>query len=141
PFLAIIRCKRHCDALADGRMAVQNTFDLTQFNPKSSNLDLMIHSPQILQFAVGQPPRQVARTIQTIVWFGIERVWNESLSGQIVATEVTLRDAGAADINLTGFSVPDRFLRVVEQMDLQIGNRAPDDAACLGCNVLRTDAA
>ena len=51
------------DALGDVGMRFDRRLDLAEFDPVSSNLDLMVHPTQVTDTAVGQPDHEVAGAV------------------------------------------------------------------------------
>ena len=55
-------------------MPRQCRFDLTQLDAEAAYLDLMVDASQELKLAVGPPPGEIARAVETGTRLGGERV-------------------------------------------------------------------
>src|SRR3989338_9103369 len=57
------------------------TLDLTQFNPESTDLHLMVHTTDVLDVPVRHVSAQISRPIHTLT-IHTERIWNKPLRRQ-----------------------------------------------------------
>ena len=73
---------------------LQYGFDLTQFNPESTDLDLLIATPQEFQIAICQMADAVARLIQPCVRIRAEGVGYKALCSQFWPIEIPASDPG-----------------------------------------------
>ena len=85
--------------------------------------------PQVLQVAVGQPPRQVARAVEARARLGAERIGHEALRRQLRPAQVALRQPRAADVDLARHARPAASSRLpVEHVERQVRDRLADQA-------------
>ncbi|HEU0079908.1 MAG TPA: amino acid adenylation domain-containing protein, partial [Longimicrobiaceae bacterium] len=55
---------RHHGGLAHARVLLQDRLDLAGLHAEAAHLDLLVHAPQVLQLAVGEPARPVPGAVQ-----------------------------------------------------------------------------
>ena len=85
------------DRLSHEGMLVQYSFDFTQLDPMPANLDLMIHAAEKLDTSVRQIANQVARTIDSRIRFGEERIRKKPFRGEFLAIQIASSDTSSAD--------------------------------------------
>ena len=116
-------------ALPDAGMSVEGGFDLAQLDPESADLDLVIHPAEVFHLAVGVDPRQVAAPVKPGAGFVRERVGQKAPAGQLGPVQVTPGHPGSSDADFAGCSRAHRFEFVIHQVEAQVGNGHPNDAA------------
>ncbi|SKX86014.1 Uncharacterised protein [Mycobacteroides abscessus subsp. abscessus] len=95
----------------------QRRFDLAEFNPEATQLDLGIGSTEIFE-SVAVTDRDVAAAVHPSPVAG-ERVRDEAHARQFGAAEVPPRHLRATDVDLAGRSVWHRPQVLVEHVDLE----------------------
>ena len=80
-------------------MLVQHTLDLTQFDPVTANLDLLIAATQEFKLPIGPIACQIACTIETRAWLLAKRIGDEALGGHIRALPITTRHASTSQVD------------------------------------------
>ena len=63
-------------------MLSEHSFDLTQFDAKAADLDLVVDAAQVLDVPVGAPPNKIPGPIQPSPFTIIERMTDKSLRGE-----------------------------------------------------------
>src|SRR5262245_33941614 len=101
-------------------MLRQARFDLSQFDPKAANFDLGVIAPLKFDLAVRQVARQVSGPIHAGADLVGERADYKSLCSQFRTVQITMSNAGAADVNLSDHSHRRRLTIAVQQVDLRI---------------------
>ncbi len=121
----------HHHRLPDAGAGRQPGLDLAQLDPEAAHLHLVVGTAAEVQLAVGQPAGQVAGPVHPPA--GDERVGQEALRGQLVAPEITARDPGAPEVQLTGRATGHRPAGGVQQVGPHAGQRPADRqrAECL----------
>src|SRR5262245_55417756 len=89
------------DTLTYGGVSCQHGLDLTEFDAEAAYLDLVIDAAQVLDGAIGQPPRHVASAIQSPSRCGREGIGDELLGSQRWPAEVAHADLYTADEQLS----------------------------------------
>src|SRR6266568_6643637 len=120
-------------------MGRQNGFDLAELHAHAANLDLIIIPAKVIDLTVREVSRAVSGPVQTRARVGTEGIANEVLSGQGFAPEVASRHAKRADIEVTRDADRYRLQIAVQNIDLGIDRRPPDERApcprfCLAAN-------
>ena len=131
---------RHDYRFIDARQGLQYRFDLTRFNPKAPDLDLMIEPSEIVDRSILAPARKVSRAIKppTI----LERIGYETLSCQPRSIEVAARESRAAQIEFSRDTYRQTIHRLIEHMRADVRNRPADRhdrIACLASPVRDVD--
>ena len=116
---------RRDHGVAHGGAAQQRALDLAQLDAVTPHLDLVVHTPQVVDATVGQIATQITRAVHA----GSRRsegVGQETRGGELGALEVATRQAQAADVELAGDADGDRLQLLVEEEDLRVGHRPAD---------------
>src|SRR6185436_1747999 len=131
--------------LAQVRMRGQGGLDFAQLDAEAADLDLMVDASQVFQLAAGQAPRQVAALVEPrsigpirpIRPIGriLKRVGHEPLGGQLRPAEIAAGDPGAADVDLAGSEVRQRF-GMATPMRLPAARSAEDSGLYVTCTVV-----
>src|SRR4051794_13429515 len=103
-------------------MAIQNRRDLSQFDPETSDLDLIVSATEILDITILIPAREISRVVQTLAVRG-ERIRHETFRCQIRPIQITACKSCTAYVHLPGDSNRNRLHRGVEYVQRKIGNR------------------
>src|SRR5215467_558238 len=82
-------------------MTTQHRLDFSQFDAKTSDLDLMIHPAQMQNLPVFAIPAQVACTIKPCVRMNRKWVRNEPIGRHVGTSVITSRQSIATYINLS----------------------------------------
>ena len=83
--------------MTDRGVGEQRGFDLAQFDPEPSYLDLVVGSAEEVEFAVVGPAHEVACAVHAGA-VGTERIGDEARRGQSGAVPVALGNASPADV-------------------------------------------
>jgi hypothetical protein len=78
----------------------QLRFNLAKFNPEPTDLNLLIVAAQVLNITVRPPATQVTRLVQSRTRSSAKRRDNKALRRELRLTEIALRKARAADVDL-----------------------------------------
>src|SRR5580700_6434944 len=106
-------------------MLRQYGFDLSQFNAKSPELDLIVDSPQVLNVAVGLEAGQIAGAVHTGARSS-KRIRHETLSGKILAAKISSGQSIAGQIQLARNSDRQRLTIFIKNIGLRIRKRPAD---------------
>src|SRR5579864_8744360 len=107
-------------------MLRQHSFNLSQLNSESPQLDLVITSTQILNLAICTPARQVSRPIQPLSWLLRKWIRDKSLRRQVRSAPISPRQTYSPDVQLSPHSHRHRLHPGIQNVELRIRNRAPD---------------
>ncbi len=110
----------------DAGVRGQRRLDLAQLDAVTADLHLVVEAAEIFDGSVGAVARAIAGAIQPRAPERAERIRDETFCRQVGASEIAAADTGAADVDLAGNT--DGNLREVrvEQMHLQVRDRATD---------------
>ncbi len=108
----------HRDGIGHPRLPSQLRLDVTQFDAKPAQLDLMIDASQKFNRAVGSPFRPVACTVQPGSRHMAEGIGNESFRRRLGSAEIPTRDLLPADVKFSRHTDRDRLSIDVEHMGL-----------------------
>src|SRR5262249_5681609 len=114
----------HRDGVCDRRVSSHHILDLSQFDSKASQLDLVVDPAQILQFARHPLPTQISGFIQTPTWIITERIRHKLLSRQVGTIEVSSRQSHPAEMQFTGDTSRNRLEIRVKHDSLCIRKRS-----------------
>ena len=103
----------------------QAGLDLAQLDAETADLDLVVGAPDVLDVPVLHPADQVAGAVQASAG-GVEGVGHEALRGQAGPSQVTARQAEAADVELADDARRHRLQVGVEHMDRTVPDRLAD---------------
>src|ERR1043165_5377689 len=103
--------------LTDGRMFSQLGFDFTQFDPETTNLDLMIDAAQIFDIGVRQIADEVTSFVQPGGAAFAEWVRNEFLLRQLGLIQISMRQTGTTDEQFTGHANGDGLEIAVDDVE------------------------
>ncbi|KIH80667.1 hypothetical protein UCMB321_5580 [Pseudomonas batumici] len=108
--------------LAHARTSGQARFDLAQFDTETTNLHLVVVTPEVLDNPVRGPASEVAGAIQQGSRLVAERVGDELRGVQFRAVQVTLGHALPTDIQLAGHAHRHRLAQGIEHIDLAVAD-------------------
>ena len=103
--------------IGDGRMAAQSRLHLAQLDAMPSDLDLVVLSAEELDRSIRPVPGDVSRPIQALP---VRRTMDEPLVRLARVSDVSAREAGAADEELTGDPVRAVLEAAVEDSEVLI---------------------
>src|SRR5580658_5546280 len=86
----------------------------------------MVGSAQELQSALRQPAHKVAGSVEPRTGLLNERIWHKPFGGQISASQITTRQAGAPDVKLAHRARWYRLQVVIEHVDLRVCDWSPN---------------
>jgi hypothetical protein len=109
----------------DAPVLAQHPFDLTELDPVTVQLDLVIDPTAELDRPIGEVPRHVTGAIQPSATILIERIRYEFLGRQLRALQVPPPHPGAADAELTSLALGHRLPGGVEDVHVGVGQRSP----------------
>src|SRR5215213_1940010 len=86
------------------------------------NLQLIIDTAKEFQLTVHAITDQIAGAVETAARFGSEAVGNKTFRSELRVVQVTTRDAGATDVQLTGNSRDNGLKKTVKHVQLRVGD-------------------
>src|SRR5215217_4625178 len=101
-------------------MLRQHRFHFPDFDPESTNLDLLVHTPEKLDIPVSTKAREIARSIETLSGPRAERVRNETLRCLLRLVVITTCQTGSADVQLAGHTSRHQLLRRIQHVHLDV---------------------
>ncbi|MNH08961.1 hypothetical protein D3C79_684010 [compost metagenome] len=120
--------QRQHQGVAHRRLLLQTRLDFTQLDPETADLHLMVDAADVLDHSIGTVTRQVAGTVQPRTGL-TERVGDETCGGEVGTLQITTRQTGLADIQLTDATLGYWIEFSIQQVPGQVGNRLTDRAA------------
>ena len=84
--------------MVHGRVLFENGIDLSQFNPESTKLDLMIQTAEEFNVSITAKTCEVSRAVHAGSRPRTKRIRNKSFRGQLRSFEVPTRQTFAANI-------------------------------------------
>jgi hypothetical protein len=69
-------------------MRTEHRFDLSEFDPKATQFDLMVDAPKVLQRAIVPPTAQVPGSIKLRIGVVRKGIGHKSFGGQIWAIQI-----------------------------------------------------
>src|SRR5262249_34478499 len=115
---------RHNDRLVHRRVPAEDSFDLTQLDPKAAYFHLLIGAPKKLYLPSLQPAREVACVIETSARLIRKWVRNKFLRGRIRPGQIPARERHTAEIKPAHDTCRNRLKMLVQHKQLCVGNRA-----------------
>src|SRR5690349_3892964 len=107
-------------------MLSENRFDFAELDAESSQLDLEVHPPEILDVAIRKPPAKIARFVHLRRLPRVERIRYKPFGREIGTPEVPSRQACTRQIQLTRHADGNRVEVFIEDVSLSIGDGPPD---------------
>src|SRR5262245_30682109 len=113
------------DRLANRRQPIERGLDLRELDAMPADLDLPVAAPDVFDRVVAAPARDVAGAIEpgTVLREGVR---HEALGGELVAIQVSRGHARPADEDLAANLDRHGLAVAIEDVRLDIGDRAPD---------------
>src|ERR1041384_8081634 len=102
--------------------------ELSQFDSETPNLDLMVATPEIFNVAVVEVTAEIARFVEARA-FALKGIRDESLGSEFRPAKIAARHSGAANIKFAADADRHRLQGFVEDVQLEVGNPASNDAA------------
>src|SRR2546423_2302735 len=108
-------------------MIEQYTLDLSQLDPETAYLYLMIQTTQELDVPVRQVTAQIACSIQSLArMLCRERIGHELLGCQVRSVQITARQTGSSNVELARHADRNRRHRAVQDIDPPALERTTD---------------
>src|SRR5947207_13150735 len=107
-------------------MLVETRLDFTRLHPVAANLQPMIQATQEFEVALRQPANQIPGFVEPLARFVGERMRDEVLRCQRRIVSITARETVAADVKFAGNTDRNRSQQAVEDVNLDVGDRAAD---------------
>ena len=126
PLLSTLILSRDYHRLPHALMLRQPRLNLSQLNPESTDLHLMIIPPQELDVPVRQVAAQVTGPIHPSILSAPERISQKPFCRQFRTIQVSSRHSRATYIDLSHGSQRHRPLLLIQQIDLRVRDRPPD---------------
>ncbi|GFM64300.1 hypothetical protein PSCICJ_04180 [Pseudomonas cichorii] len=104
----------------DTLTSCQLRFDLTQLDPETADLHLVVVTAQVIEATFGGPASQVASAVQTSIFNLAERIGDKPLFIQFRTVQITPRHAGTTHIQLTDHTDRHRLTVGIQHVSLQI---------------------
>ncbi len=114
----------HHDGFSNRRSRAEACLDLAQFDPVTSNLDLMVDSSEELERPVTAPAGQIARPVDPLT--GTTRIVDERLRGQFRALVVAAGDTGSTDEQFARYPDWGQLPRWLDDVTHRVGDGLAD---------------
>ena len=115
-------CVGYYHTLTYLRVRTEHGFNLTKFNAKAPDLDLIIDSSQKFNHTILTISAQIACFIQTRHCCRVKRIRNKAFVGQTRSVEIPLRDSIPTNIQFTDDTYWHWHTVLIKNVDLCIGN-------------------
>ncbi|EAU64175.1 conserved hypothetical protein, partial [Stigmatella aurantiaca DW4/3-1] len=120
------RAPHQRDRVPHGRMAGERGFDLTELDPIAAQLDLPIGAAGEEDRSIRLTPDDVARLVHPKLGASWEGVLDEARFGQLGPVQVTARQAGPSEVELTGQTIRNGTKLAVQDQRLHAEDRQTD---------------
>src|SRR5437660_23420 len=120
-FISALVVAHYNRGLADLRMRCQRPFDLSQLDPETPQLDLMIAPATILDVSIWQMAPEIACSKKSRAFVPAEWIGNKLFGGQLGAMEVTSRQSCTTNENLSRNTNRRRLKICPQNINLSIG--------------------
>ena len=118
---------------------IQNRgLNVAELDTHATNLDLIVHSAREFEHSVGSHSAEIARAVQCCRCDASELIVHEPLGGQFGAVKITACDPRSTDVDFTHYAGRDELPLPIENVNLCIGDRAPDRNGGLTGDILAT---
>src|SRR5438270_8025197 len=114
-------------------MPRQHCLDLSQLDPESANLYLIVLAPQELYNSTGKPACPIATAVKASSTHGIERILYEAGRSQFRLPDVAVGDTRAPDIEVSSHPDGHGLKLLIKDVQDGIGNRSAQRHHCRGC--------
>ncbi|EPJ36029.1 putative Dimodular nonribosomal peptide synthase [Streptomyces afghaniensis 772] len=111
--------------LGDTGQVGEMGLDLTELNPLTTDLDLVVGTTQIPQLTIGSPSGDIAGAIHTRTRNTV-RVGQESLGRQVGTLNITASQLHTGEIEITGSTRGDRPKTLIQHVDAGVPHRPAD---------------
>ncbi|OEZ94606.1 hypothetical protein DUGA2_64890 [Duganella sp. HH101] len=125
PLVARHVLARQHQCVAHRLQSRQGGLDLAKFDAEAAQLDLIVDPAQVLDAAIFQVARQVARLVHAAAR-SAERVRHEFVRRQVATVQIAARQTFAGDMQLAGHARRHGVQARVEDVDLRVGDRLAD---------------
>src|SRR5579883_2688130 len=134
----------HDHSFTHNRRAQYGRLDLPQFDAIATQLDLVVNTPQKLQYAIGSIADQVARLITSRTGRATVGIRDKAFGGQLGPVHIAARHAQSADVELSRHANGHGTQVLIQHIERGISNRASNgDLASVsipGCYLVDTAA-
>src|SRR5579872_2396554 len=117
---------RDYNRLPHSRILRQTRFNLSQLNPKSPDLHLVIVPSQKLDVSVCQPSPQVPCPVHAGLPVAYERIGKKSLRRQLRPIQIPSRHSRTTDVQLPTYPHRHRLSMPIQYVDLRVPYRLPN---------------
>ncbi|KAF1030956.1 MAG: hypothetical protein GAK34_03729 [Delftia tsuruhatensis] len=114
--------------LAHLGLGQQLRLHLAQLDTEAPDLDLLVGTAQVFEFALSVPAHQVARAVQALARLA-ERVGNEALCRQSLPVEIAACQALACHVQLSRHALRQQVQAAIQHIQAQVRNRHAHRAA------------
>src|SRR5450631_65458 len=125
----ILACNHN--ACLNGRMTIQGTANLAQFDTIATNLYLLVTATQERDLTIGQQACQIARFIQTCSSYLTEWMLNKSFCGQFRTPMITTSQPRSANIDLARHPRRNQLQLIIKNIYLSIADRPTNAWRCI----------
>jgi hypothetical protein len=115
------------DGFADRRVPREHRLDLAELDTEAADLDLGVKTAEELDGSAGLPAHQIARAVQALT--RLPRVRHEILRGQLRPAQIAVRQAVAADVQLSSHAGGHQRLGPVEHVQGRVAQGHADGHA------------
>src|SRR5262245_39287400 len=106
-------------------MVSERCFDLSELDPKSTDLDLLVRATEGLDHAIRPVPTQITRSVDSIRRIAGKWVREEALSRERVVAQIPPCEVRAAKVDFADFPNAGQTLPRSQYEQLHVGNSAP----------------
>ncbi len=110
------------------RLGQQLRLHLAQLDTEAPDLDLLVGTAQVFEFALSVPAHQIARAVQALARLA-ERVGNEALCRQSLPVEIAACQALACHVQLSRHALRQQVQAAIQHIQAQVRNRHANGAA------------
>src|SRR5215470_17336332 len=133
PLTSSLVLSGHHHALSHQTVLHKRLLDLSQLDPVSTHLHLIVRSPDELYVPITQIPPNISRPIQPLSLPLAESVRNELLSRQLRPPHISSRQSLSGYVYLSFHSYRRRLQRFVQHIHLRVRYRPPDRRRFTSC--------
>src|SRR6476659_6689383 len=102
-------------------MLSQRALDLAEFNAEASNLYLEIHAAEIIEIAVGEVTREIARLVQAASRFRAIRIGNKHFCRARRIVDITSADNDSAHVQIPNDADGNGLQGAIQNIETRIG--------------------
>src|ERR1043165_2716692 len=126
PFLAVHLGSCDDDVFLNPRMLAERGFNLTQLNPKASDLDLLVNASNKLYLPITSIPHQIACPVQPRSTLFTVWMRHEPFSRQLSPLQILPRQSIASNVQLSCHSHRNQIHPLVQDIDLRLRDGPPN---------------